>query len=104
MDNCNNIVNIYNIYRKDEKDIINSSNNSVLYFNDELNKKLTDEYYIKNKMVTFKEKYDNNGNLLSVTTYIRSYPKSDFNEYNNSNFFVKNISEIYNKISNYFKI
>ena len=47
---------------------MNSS--SILYLIYESNKKLDDDYYKKNNMVKFTEKYDKKGNLLSVTTYI----------------------------------
>jgi hypothetical protein len=104
MDNCNNIVNICtnfnkHSYSKGEKENIISSNSSILYPKDELNKKLTEEYYKKNKMVTFKEKYDKDGNILSVTTYITPYPT---NELSYPDKVLKSISNIYETISSYF--
>lgn len=110
MDNCNNIVNIYknsnkyndkHSYSQIEKENIISSSSSILYPKDELNKKVNEEYYKKNKMVKFKETYDKDGNILSVTTYITPYQVNKSNE-NEGNIFIKSISTIYEKISGYF--
>jgi hypothetical protein len=55
------------------------SSSSILYPKDECNKKVDDDFYRKNNMVRFTEKYDKEGNLLSVTTHITPYPQRENN-------------------------
>lgn len=99
---CGN--NIYkHSYSKEDKESTISESSSFLYPKDENNKKLNEDYYKRNKMVTFKEKYDKDGNLLSVTTYITPYP----NQNTNSTIFTNlssSISNIIENVSNYFKL
>lgn len=94
--------NIYkHSYSKCDKDAIISESSSILYPKDEDNKKINEDYYRKNRMVTFKEKYDKNGNIISVTTYITPYP----NQNTNSNIFTNfstSLLDIIDNISNYF--
>lgn len=87
-------------YSKVEKENVISSSSSILYPKDESNKKMTEEYYRSNKMVTFKEKYDKDGNIVSVTTYITPYPSKSLN---NQNIFAESVSNFCEKIFNYFK-
>lgn len=98
---CSNSYN-HSYSKKDKEDLISNSS-SILYPKDEDNKKLNENYYKKHKMVIFKEKYDKDGNIISVTTYITPYPSQN----TNSNIFTNissSFSNIIENISNYFKV
>jgi hypothetical protein len=89
----------YNSLKKESNvdDAINMNSNSILYVKDESNKKLDDDYYKKNNMVKFTEKYDKKGNLLSVTTYITPYPQKE------NNILTKSINNLITNIYDYFQ-